>query len=53
MFWNCQGTGHLRFHKIVAEYRNEFNYDVLCLFNTRISGSRADGIIGGLGYPIS
>lgn len=44
-FWNCQGVGHLRFHNFVHEYCREFAIDILCLFETRISGVREDGIL--------
>ncbi|KAK5839249.1 hypothetical protein PVK06_008024 [Gossypium arboreum] len=53
MFWNYQRTGHPQFHKIVAEYRKEFYPNILYLFETWISGSRADGIIGRLGFSNS
>lgn len=53
IFWNCQGTGHPRFHKFVVEYRREFNLDIFCFFETRVSGDRVDGIISKLGFDNS
>ncbi|MBA0694106.1 hypothetical protein Goari_004432 [Gossypium aridum] len=46
----CGGNGAPSLPQIGTEYRNEFSPDVLCLFETRISGSCADGIIGRIGF---
>ncbi|PPR95294.1 hypothetical protein GOBAR_AA25368 [Gossypium barbadense] len=50
---NKGGTGHPCFQKIIAEYRNEFRPNILCLFKTQISALRVDGIFGKLGYQNS
>lgn len=52
-FWNCQGVGHPRFHSFIREYSKEFVIDLLCLFETRISGKRADEILGRLDFQNS
>ncbi|MBA0777766.1 hypothetical protein Gotri_005743 [Gossypium trilobum] len=46
----CGGNGAPSLPQIGTEYRNEFSADVLCLFETRISGSCADGIISRIGF---
>ncbi|PPR92669.1 hypothetical protein GOBAR_AA27997 [Gossypium barbadense] len=48
-----EGIGHLRFHKFVNEYRREFCPYMICLFETRISGDRADGVIARIVFPNS
>lgn len=48
-FWNCQRTGHLCFHNFISEYRNVEHLDIICLFETRNSGSRANKIIARIG----
>lgn len=53
IFWDYQGTGHARFHKFIAEYRKDFNPDMFCLMETRISGRCADNIINKLNFPNS
>lgn len=58
LFWNCQGCGHPRFHNLIKEYVLEFHLDVICLFETRVSGQKVDSIIwisnffscGGFGF---
>ncbi|TYI42370.1 hypothetical protein ES332_A01G093800v1 [Gossypium tomentosum] len=52
-FWNCQCVGHPRFHNFVREYSRDFSSDLFCLFETRISRYRADGILGRLGFQNS
>ncbi|KAK5772133.1 hypothetical protein PVK06_048404 [Gossypium arboreum] len=52
-FWNCQGAGHPRFHNVMNEYKKDFFSDLICLFETRVSRARVDGIIAKLGYPNS
>ncbi|MBA0722963.1 hypothetical protein Golax_003591 [Gossypium laxum] len=46
----CVGNGAPSLPQIGTEYRNKFSPDVLCLFETRISGSCADGIISRIGF---
>ncbi|KAK5847126.1 hypothetical protein PVK06_003428 [Gossypium arboreum] len=48
-----EGIGHLRFHKFVNEYRREFCPYMICFFETRISGDRADGVIARIVFPNS
>ncbi|MFQ6629130.1 hypothetical protein Gotur_007696 [Gossypium turneri] len=42
------GTGHPCFNNFVKEYKRQFSHDLMVLFETRISSSRADAIIGKL-----
>ncbi|KAK5785567.1 hypothetical protein PVK06_040163 [Gossypium arboreum] len=37
--------GHPCFHNFVSEYQKEFQLEIVCLFETRTSGVRADRII--------
>lgn len=53
LFWICQGCGHQWFHKILNEYNKEFHLDVVALFETRISGSRAEAVIAKMGFDYS
>ncbi|KAG4179860.1 hypothetical protein ERO13_A10G131300v2 [Gossypium hirsutum] len=40
-----EGMGHPCFHNFVSEYQKEFQLEIVCLFETRTSGVRADRII--------
>ncbi|KAG8498974.1 hypothetical protein CXB51_005387 [Gossypium anomalum] len=51
--WDCQGAGHPQFHYFVSEYRKEFKPDILCFYETQISGSQADGVLFRIGFPNS
>lgn len=53
IFWNCQGTGHPRFHNFMAEYRRDCGPNVTCLFGTMVSGIHANGIIRKLSFANS
>ncbi|MBA0697652.1 hypothetical protein Goari_021185, partial [Gossypium aridum] len=41
---------HPHFHNFVNEYKREFSLDLMGLFETRISSSRVNAIIGKLGF---
>lgn len=47
LFWNCQGSGHPRFHKI-KEYDRELKLNCVALFEIRISGHWAETVIAKL-----
>lgn len=53
MVWNCQGAGHPRFNNFVKEYRRDFSPDMFYFLETRVSGARADRIIGRMGFTNS
>ncbi|MBA0798324.1 hypothetical protein Gohar_008922 [Gossypium harknessii] len=44
------GTGHPCFNNFVKEYKRQFSHDLMVLFETHISSSRADAIIGKLEF---
>ncbi|KAK5832945.1 hypothetical protein PVK06_016753 [Gossypium arboreum] len=52
-FWNCQGCGHPRFCNFIKEYKCEFEPDLLALFETRISGSKADSVVATMRFDNS
>lgn len=37
--WNCQGVANPKLHKILKEYIQEFDPDVVVLVETRVSGA--------------
>lgn len=53
LFWNCQGCVHPRFSNFLWEYKKEVDLDFLALYETRISGEKADVVIGKLGFDHS
>ncbi|XP_028772906.1 uncharacterized protein LOC114730056 [Neltuma alba] len=48
--WNCRGAGNRCFPRTVKDIVYKLQIDVLCLMETRISGTRADGVIRKLGF---
>ncbi|XP_028783726.1 uncharacterized protein LOC114739817 [Neltuma alba] len=48
--WNCRGAGNRCFPYTVKDIVYKLQIDVLCLMETRISGTRAEGVIRKLGF---
>lgn len=53
LFWNCQGCGHPYFCSILKEYRRDYNLDLVALYETRISGARANSVVSKIGFEYS
>lgn len=51
--WNFQGVGHPKFHNFMSEYKRDFSTDLVCLLETRINDTRADGVIAKMRFPNS
>lgn len=48
--WNCRGAGNRTFPNTLKHIVKQYHIDVMCLIETRISGSRADQVIRKLGF---
>ncbi|KAG8472266.1 hypothetical protein CXB51_034472 [Gossypium anomalum] len=53
LVWNCQGAGHPKFHRFLKEYLRDFDPDIVILVETRVSGRKADCVVGKIGLPYS
>ncbi|KAG8494116.1 hypothetical protein CXB51_011832 [Gossypium anomalum] len=51
--WNCQGCASSKFILAFHEYNLEHNPDIVCLLEPRVSGPKANSIIGKLGFDFS
>lgn len=47
--WNCQGCASPKFIRAFREYKRDFNPDIMCLLELRVSGKKANDIINKLG----
>lgn len=52
-FWNLQGVGNPKFHRVLKEYLRDFDFEVVVLVETRVSGPVADKVIRSVGIPNS
>ncbi|XP_061348788.1 uncharacterized protein LOC133294125 [Gastrolobium bilobum] len=48
--WNCKGVGEKEFPALVRDMRYRFNFSILALLETKISGNRGDMLIKKLGF---
>lgn len=51
MAWNVRWAGGRTFPGLILDLVNRHNIDLLFLFETRISGNRAEKVLGKLGFP--
>lgn len=51
--WNCQGTGNLKFHRVLREYIREFKPSIIVLIETRVSGLIVECVIKKVEMPYS
>ncbi|GMI99700.1 hypothetical protein HRI_003639300 [Hibiscus trionum] len=51
--WNAQGCGHQKILTAARQYIRVYRPDIFGIVEPRISGSRADFVVGSLGFPLS
>lgn len=48
--WNYQGCVSSKFLHAFLEYKRDYNPDIICLLEPRVSGKKANNIIDKLGF---